>query len=132
MQELVKEFGLSGGLLISLITACFISLRWTATNVVTPLVTSGVEWMQMQGKLQEENSNRIAKLAEIEAEIRRSIERMDVAHNDPDSTFSTVHTNASIKILAEAVGRVAESSGCDVKDLIAELNMTVRQQDKGR
>ena len=129
MSDLVKEFGMEGGLLLALIGACIYTLRWTASNVVMPLTTAGIEFIKDQSQLQNANTDAIIKISEAEIEIRRHVQQMVDTHKDKDSTFSTVHTNIAISILAKAVGRVADCiDGCEVKDLVKELQKTLNKQ----
>jgi len=124
----VFQFGVPTALLLIFIGITVQVLRWLAKNAVSPLVESGVEYLKLQTQATQENQESIRRMAEVEKEIRDHMANITKIHVDEDSTFSTVHTNAGLELLAKAVQRIATASEIDIDDLILEMKHVLARQ----
>ncbi len=131
MDTIVKafgEFGILAVLVVILLAAIGIAVRWLANNAILPMVRAGINYLNKQTEATDKLVEQQTKMAALEADIRKAIMEMRETHSDADSVFATVHTNASIGILAKAVNRVAIAVDADVSGLIDELESVLRRQ----
>lgn len=141
MLKQFAEYGILGTTLGAMVVCIMLILRWLAKHAVTPMVKAAIGYLNQQTEATRQNLESLQQLALLERSIRsaivdmreesdRSSEYLRDAHRDPDSALSTVHTNASIVLLAKAVQRVALAVDVDVTELINEIEKSVSKQRK--
>lgn len=126
--EIISEFGVVHGLLVFLVIALCFSIKWLASKVLLPVSKAAIENLNGQTLAIVKIVESMENLAALEKEIRSAMLEMRDSHQDNNSTFATVHTNAAIGVLGKAIGKIAVKMDVDVDDLIQELQTTLGRQ----
>lgn len=120
------EYGLPGLIILAMFAGIAIAAKWLATNAIVPVVKACIAYMEQQAEATIRNVESLESLSRLEQEIRRSLLDIEAQQRNPNSAFSTVHTNTSIRILARAISRIAKACNVDATELVDEIETVLK------
>ncbi len=126
--EIAAQYGLLGIVLFALGTGFWRASIWLAEHVVKPTVTAHVAFLQESIATMKAMRSELGAMTDLEEALRASIVEMELAQRDPDSVCSTIHTNHALRLFADAMVRLHQSSDMGLDKIRERIDAILSKQ----